>query len=515
MNGQAEDDARYRLLIDAIRDYAIYMLDTGGRVSSWNPGAERFKGYEAQDVLGKHFSIFYTDEDRAAGLPARNLGLAAREGRYEGEGWRVRRDGSRFWAHVVIDSIRDEAGELLGFAKITRDITDKHETQKALEQAQQALFQSQKMESIGQLTGGMAHDFNNLLMAILGSLELVQKRLGPVDAKTESLLDNAIQGAQRGASLTRRMLAFARRQELKTEPLELPALVRGMTGLLERTIGPGVHIQNRFPARLPLVLTDANQLEAALMNLVVNARDAMPGGGQVCISAREEALGEDNALALPPGAYVCLAVEDTGAGMDPDTLAHAVEPFFTTKGVGKGTGLGLPMVHGLAEQSGGRLRLDSRPGEGTTVEMWLPTVIGAAGAPVRGHADEQDLPAPTGARRRILAVDDDSLVLMNTNAMLEDLGHDVVEAHSAVEALTILKSDPSIELLVTDQAMPNMTGLQLAETARSLRPGLPIILATGYAELPPGADPDLERLAKPFTQAELARAVSHATAGHT
>jgi CheY-like chemotaxis protein len=287
-----------------------------------------------------------------------------------------------------------------------------------------------------------------------------------------------------------------------------------MTGLLERTIGPGVHIATGFPARLPLVLTDANQLEAALMNLVVNARDAMPGGGQITISGREETLGPDNALALPEGAYVCLSVADTGQGMDPDTLAHAVEPFFTTKGVGKGTGLGLPMVHGLAEQSGGRLRLFSERGEGVTVEMWLPAVLGAAGAPVRGHVEAEEVPAPGAARRKILAVDDDTLVLMNTNAMLEDLGHEVVEAHSAVEALTILKADPSIDLLVTDQAMPNMTGLQLAETARSLRPGLPIILATGYAELPPGADPDLERLAKPFTQAELARAVAHATAGH-
>ena len=353
------------------------MLDPGGHVSSWNPGAHRFKGYEAQDILGRHFSCFYTDEERAAGLPERNLELAAVEGRFEGEGWRVRRDGRQFWAHVVIDAIRDEDGSLLGFAKITRDMTEQHETRQALEQAQRALFQSQKMESIGQLTGGVAHDFNNLLMAILGSLELVQKRVGgSVDAKTLGLLDNAIQGAQRGASLTRRMLAFARRQELCTEALELPDLVRGMTGLLERSIGPGVRISVRFSPGLPLVLTDANQLAGALMNLVVNARDAMPEGGQITISARQESLGPDNALALPPGLYACLSVSDTGAGMDETTLNHAVEPFFTTKGVGKGTGLGLPMVHGLAEQSGGRLRLTSRPGEGTTVEIWLPAAVG-------------------------------------------------------------------------------------------------------------------------------------------
>jgi PAS domain S-box-containing protein len=507
---QADDDARYRLLIDAIHDYAIYMIDATGHVSSWNPGAQRFKGYEEQDILGRHFSVFYTPEDQAAGLPERNLDRAAVEGRYEGEGWRVNRDGRRFWAHVVIDAIRDEDGRLIGFAKITRDITEQHETQRALEQAQQALFQAQKMESIGQLTGGVAHDFNNLLMAILGSLELVQKRLGgQVDAKTLGLLDNAIQGAHRGASLTRRMLAFARRQELKTEPLALPALVRGMTGLLERSIGPGVRIACRFPSDLPLALTDANQLEAALMNLVVNARDAMPEGGLITIAAREETLGPDNPLALPAGPYACLSVSDTGAGMDQDTLGRAVEPFFTTKGVGKGTGLGLPMVHGLAEQSGGRLRLTSRPGEGCTAEVWLPAAVGPGGVPERNL--DRAVHVDANARRlRILAVDDDDLVLMNTAAMLEDMGHVVLEAHSGAQALQILNREDAVDLMVTDQAMPNMTGLQLAKAVRDLHPDLVVILATGYAELPPGANGSLGRLAKPFTQAELAEAVDRA-----
>jgi PAS domain S-box-containing protein len=515
INGQTEDDARYRLLIDAIHDYAIYMLDLGGHVSSWNPGAHRFKGYETHEILGRHYSCFYTEDAQAAGLPARNLRLAAAEGRFEDEGWRVRRDGSRFWAHVVIDAIRDDDGDLIGFAKITRDITAQHETQKALEQAQQSLFQAQKMESIGQLTGGVAHDFNNLLMAILGSLELVQKRIGGVaDAKTMSLLDNAILGAQRGASLTRRMLAFARRQELKTEPLEIPALVRDMTGLLERSIGPGVRIRTRFAPHLPLVVTDSNQLEGAVMNLVVNARDAMPEGGQITIAARQETLEKTNTLALPAGDYVCLSVADTGAGMDELTLAHATEPFFTTKGVGKGTGLGLPMVHGLAEQSGGRLRLTSRPGDGTTVEIWLPAMIGDGGIPVRGTS-EPDLAAGRAIPpRKVLAVDDDSLVLMNTGAMLEDLGHAVLEASSGAEALQMLRDHPEIDMLITDQAMPNMTGLQLAEAIRALRPDMPVILATGFAELPPGADPDMERLSKPFTQAELAEAVGRVAETH-
>jgi CheY-like chemotaxis protein len=282
-----------------------------------------------------------------------------------------------------------------------------------------------------------------------------------------------------------------------------------MTGLLERSIGPGVRIASRFSPNLPLVLTDANQLEAALMNLVVNARDAMPEGGQITIAAREEMLGPDNALALPPGAYGCLSVTDTGAGMDETTLAHAVEPFFTTKGVGKGTGLGLPMVHGLAEQSGGRLRIASRPGEGTTAEMWLPAAIGPGGAPER-ISDRAAQAVAHPRSLKILAVDDDDLVLMNTSAMLEDLGHVVLEARSGAQALQILKRERAIDLMVTDQAMPNMTGLQLAEIAHDLEPELAVILATGYAELPPGADPALSRLAKPFTQAELAEAVERA-----
>jgi PAS domain S-box-containing protein len=507
---QTDEDFRYeqqfRLLVQGVTDYAIYMLDPQGRVSNWNVGAERIKGYTADEIVGSHFSQFYTEEDRGAGLPQVALDTAVREGRFEKEGWRVRKDGSRFWAHVVIDPIRDDDGQPIGFAKVTRDITERRDAQKALEQAQQALFQSQKMESIGQLTGGIAHDFNNLLMAVLGSLELVQKRLVDNDPKTLSLLENAVLGAQRGAALTRRMLAFARRQDLKTESVDLPALVRGMTGLIERSIGPSVRINARFPDNLPTVLTDANQLEAALINLAVNARDAMPEGGEIAIAAHLEQLGPNNRCGLPPGPYVCLSVADTGEGMDEATVAHAMEPFFTTKGVGKGTGLGLSMVHGLAEQSGGRLRLESQPGKGTTVEMWLP-VSGGAPAAVRAHP-LYAAPDPPTRRMTVLAVDDDSLVLMNTCAMLEELGHSVLQAESGSEALHLLNARPDIALLITDQAMPEMTGLQLSEIAKAQRPDLPVILATGYAELPAGADPALRRLAKPFTQAELAQALA-------
>ena len=297
--------ARYQLLIEAVTDYAIYMLDSTGIVTSWNPGAQRFKGYTAAEIIGQHFSCFYTEEDRQAGLPARALEIAGREGKFENEGWRVRKDGSHFWAYVVIDPIRQPSGQIVGYAKITRDLTERREAQQKLEQTRDALLQSQKLDAIGQLTGGIAHDFNNLLMAVIGSLELMRKRL-PDDPKLMALLENAVQGAQRGAVLTKRMLAFARRQELKQETIDIPDLVRGMTDLLQRSLGPSVVIETHFPLVSKLVLGDANQLEMMLLNLTVNARDAMPDGGQIVIATREEVLRAGDGSRLKPGAYLCL-----------------------------------------------------------------------------------------------------------------------------------------------------------------------------------------------------------------
>jgi PAS domain S-box-containing protein len=496
-------EEQFSLLVQGVTDYAIYMLDRDGHVSNWNAGAQRIKGYAPEEIVGRHFSQFYTPEDRAVGVPERGLRTAATEGRWEHEGWRIRKDGTRFWAHVVIDAIRDNAGEVIGFAKVTRDITERRDAQRALEEAREALYQSQKMDAIGQLTGGVAHDFNNLLMAVLGSLELVRKRL-PYDSKITPLIDNAIQGAERGATLTQRMLAFARRQELKLENVDVPSLVAGMEDFLQRSIGPAIRISARFPADLPQVRTDPAQLETALLNLAVNARDAMPDGGIITISAQLATL----TAAVGPlaaGAYVRLAVTDTGSGMDEQTLARATEPFFTTKGVGKGTGLGLSMVHGLAAQSGGTLKITSRPGEGTSVELWLPATAEAAcdraaSAPPSPRAETRPL--------LILAVDDDDLVLMNTAALLEDLGHEVLQATSGEDALEALERRPDVDLVVTDQAMPRMTGLQLRDRLLHTRPALPVLIATGYAELPEAADPQLRRIAKPFTQDELAAAIA-------
>ncbi len=500
-------EQQFRTLVNGVTDYAIYMLDRQGRVTNWNPGAQRIKQYRPDEIVGQHFSAFYAEEDRAAGLPQRALDIAARDGRVEAEGWRVRKDGSRFWASVVIDAIRDEFGDLIGYAKVTRDESERRAAQQTLEEAREALFQAQKLESLGQLTGGVAHDFNNLLTAVLGGLELVRKRL-PFDPRITPLIDNAILGAERGASLTQRMLAFARRQDLKREAVDLAAMVEGSLGLWRSSLGPIVTLRVDFPAGLPRAETDAAQLELAVQNLAINARDAMPDGGVITIGAQVRSVADGELPTLVGGTYVVLTVADTGEGMDEATLARATEPFFTTKGIGKGTGLGLPMVHGLARQSGGALRLSSRPGEGVLAEIWLP--LAHADAPKPPDSASGVEPKASVASNRplvILAVDDDPLVLMNTVAMLEDQGHTALQAASGEAALAVLASH-RVDLVITDQAMPGMTGLELAGHVRALAPDLPLILATGYAELPGGAEHGFAKLAKPFHNSDLEKIIA-------
>lgn len=500
-----KSEQQFRLLVEGVTDYAIYMLDPQGRISSWNSGARRIKGYTPEEIIGQHFSEFYTPEDRAAGAPQHALETAAQQGRFENEAWRVRKDGSRFWAHVVLDPIHADDGSIIGYAKITRDITERKETAKKLEEARERLLQSQKMEAIGHLTGGIAHDFNNLLMAVLGSLELARKRIAADDKRLLALVDNAVLGAQRGAILTKRMLAFARRQDLNNETVRIPELVIGMTEMLQRSIGSQISIETRFPVALSPVRSDANQLEMALLNLVVNARDAMLGGGQIIMAGRDAVIPSDEPGGLKAGRYVCLSVQDSGDGMDRWTLERAMEPFFTTKEPGKGTGLGLPMVHGLAEQSGGRFVLKSQPAQGTTAELWLPVDERTNPAvEKRAAAREADRHQPLLI---VLAVDDDPLVLTNTVAMLEDLGHTAIGVSSAKAALETLRQDDSIDLVITDQIMPQMTGVQLADAIKAEWPELEVILASGFAEAPAGIQ-RLPRLSKPFNQSELAAKVA-------
>ncbi len=410
---------------------------------------------------------------------------------------------------MVIDAVRDDIGSLVGFAKITRDISEKKKAEKELDEARDALFHAQKLEAVGQLTGGLAHDFNNLLMVIQSSMELLRKRL-PADERLTSLADNAVEGVKCGMSLTDRMLSFARRQDMDQRPVNVHELVFEMSDLMQRSLGPSILMDLRFPMGLSRVRADSNQLESALLNLAVKARDAMPDGGPLIISAREENLLKDNSLRLQPGKYVCLVVEDKGEGMSEATAKRATEPFFTTKGVGKGTGLGLSMVQGFAEQSGGCLRLKSKQDACTTAEIWLPTAIESETEKFP-EAVVPEAPQPAGQMELVvLTVDDDVLVRMGTVAMLEDLGHTVIEANSGPEALKILAQGTEIDVVVTDQAMPRMTGVQLAEEILAGKPGMPIILATGYAELPAGFGAKLLRLSKPFSQAQLSDALNAA-----
>jgi PAS domain S-box-containing protein len=504
------DERSYRLLVDAITDYAIYMLDPEGVVSSWNAGAERFKGYRADEILGRHFSAFYTEEDRAAGLPATGLATSAREGRWETEGWRVRKDGSRFWAHVIIDCIRGDDGQVLGFAKITRDITERRETQRALEQAREALFQSQKMEAVGQLTGGVAHDFNNLLTVIIGGLDTLKRAEPHETVRRARALDMSLHAAERAASLTSRLLAFSRRQPLAPTPTDLNLLVRNMTDLLHRTLGEAVELEGVLTPRLWLVEVDQNQLESAILNLAVNARDAMPAGGKLTIATENTLLDSSYSAAdaeVRAGEYVSIAVSDTGAGMSKDTLARAFEPFFTTKEVGRGTGLGLSMVYGFVKQSGGHVSIYSEPDLGTTVRVYFPRYTGEGAAEA---AVQASLP-PASAGEVVLVVEDNDDVRTYSVMSLRELGYEVLEARHAETALALLKAEPRIDLLFTDVVLPGMSGRALVDKAVALRPNLKVLFTTGYSRdaiVHQGRlDAGVQLISKPFTFDQLAARV--------
>jgi PAS domain S-box-containing protein len=450
----------------------------------------------APESLEAEFRILRKDNGAARWIARR--GEIVREG----AGYRL--------VGVVYDITRTKQQEA-ALRDLNETLESRVEQEVAIRQkAEDALRQAQKMEAVGQLTGGIAHDFNNLLMAIMSSLTLLEKRL-PADPAISRLIDNAMQGAQRGAALTQRMLAFARRQDLVAERIAIPELVSGMRDLMERTLGPAWSLDLAFPAGLPSVLADVNQLEMAILNLVVNARDAMPAGGAIRIAAEHKLAAPGEIAGLAPGEYLALRVIDTGEGMDAETLAKATEPFFTTKGVGKGTGLGLSMIHGLAKQLDGCFLLESTYGQGTKATLWLPVASADTVAASPRPLPEPQAPPP--ARLKILAVDDDGLILMNTCALLEDLGHDVLEANSGAEALTLVRQHADIDIVITDQAMPQMTGTQLADRITEERGQLPIILASGYGDVPPGSQQRIVRLGKPFTQAMLEQALAQALRG--
>lgn len=496
-------EQQFRLLVNGVTDYALYMLDAEGNVTSWNSGAERIKGYHPEEIIGRRFDCFYCDEDRQAGVPRASLDTALAEGRYEEERLQMRKDGSRFWANIVIDPVFDDTGKLLGYAKITRDITDKRRAQEELERARDELIQSQKMESLGQLTGGVAHDFNNLLTVILGGLQLLERQLPKDNEKIQTIWRNALEATRRGAQLTQRMLAFARKQRLFPQPIQLPALLQDMSELLVSSLGPTISLETRFPLQLDCVMSDQNQLELAIINLATNARDAMPGGGRITFSARNAQVGPQQSGKLAPGEYVCLAVTDSGQGMDEDTLRRAAEPFFTTKPTGKGTGLGLSIVHGLAQQQGGALLLRSTPGQGTTAEIWLPAVKPTAGLEVAEDPQTVVRAEPNEPLAlRVLVVDDDALVLAGTGALLADLGCMAARTDSARAALQLLEQS-AFDLMITDFAMPDMDGMLLIQQVRQSYPELTCVLTTGYAGRVDTLADSLLSLPKPFDRDQL------------
>ena len=499
-----ESERRFRMLVEGVTDYAIYMLDPTGTVVNWNPGAQRIKGYEREEIIGQHFSRFYTEEDRHDRIPYQALETAARTGKYEAEGWRVRKDGTRFWASVLINAIRNSAGEVIGFAKVTRDLTERRATEERLQQ-------SQKMEGIGQLTGGVAHDFNNLLTIIIGNLEALQRHLteeGLDVTRLQRSADNAMRGARRAESLTQRLLAFSRQQPLEPKSVDLGRLVTGMSDLLRRTLGEQIAVETVLAGGLWRAHADPNQLEVAIINLAVNARDAMPTGGKLTLETANVHLDERYAAEraeVLPGQYVMLAVTDNGIGMPSEVKAKAFDPFFTTKDIGQGTGLGLSQVYGFVKQSRGHVQIYSEVGEGTTVKIYLPRHHSVA-------TDVEEEPVRTVARGRksetILVVEDDDDVRTYSSESLRELGYDVLEARNARTALQMLDRHPEVAVIFTDIGLPGgMNGRQLCEEARKLRPTLKVLFTSGYARnaiVHDGRlDPGVELLTKPFTQAAL------------
>ena len=492
-------EERFRLLVQGVTDYAIYMLSPEGVVTNWNVGAERIKGYSYDEIVGQHFSRFYTKEDQAAGVPARALGNAAREGRYESEGWRVRKDGTRFWAHVVIDAVHDEMGSLIGFAKITRDLTEKKKADAALAEANAALFQAQKMESIGQLTGGIAHDFNNLLSVLASGLEVLALGRGAgADAKTFDSMRRAI---DRGATLTQQLLAFARQQPLQPETRSVNRLISGFESVFRRAVNASIDFQVKLEPQIRTTVIDSARFESAILNLVVNARDAMPEGGHLQIETANVDLVEGEVRGLAPGPYVRVTVSDTGTGMTPETAARAFEPFYTTKEVGKGTGLGLSQVYGFIKQSGGEVVIGTAPGEGTAISIFLPAAPG------------QDGGTNQNSTELVLIVEDEPDLMDVASALFISMGYEVVTASGSQEALNLLATR-DVDILFTDVIMPGMNGIELATYTRVNYPEVKTILASGYPlpalKLENAKLDDFVFVGKPYRLSDLARALRSA-----
>jgi len=506
-------DHRFQLLVEGVRDYAIYLLDVNGYVSSWNSGAERFKGYTAKEIIGQHFSRFYTEADRAAGVPAKALRTALDTGKFEAEGWRVRKDGSQFWTSVVIQPIRDGSGELIGFAKITRDITEQRKAQLEVERARDALSHAQKMEAIGRLTGGVAHDFNNLLTIIRTSVELL-RRPEVTEERRARYIDAIAETSDRASLLTRQLLAFARRQPLMPQLFDVRKRIEGMAQILKATLGASVEATYEFAPDLGPIYADPTQFETALLNIVINARDAMPSGGRLTIRAQNVSeLPAIRKHSPAKGDFVAVCVEDTGTGIQPAIMERIFEPFFTTKEVHKGTGLGLSQVYGFAKQSGGEIDVQSEVGVGTTFTLYMPL---AKESSSEDAVVVQDAPVSRpNASRNILLVEDNQVVGQFVNNLLIELGQSPTWVSSGQAALAALEEDSGrFDLVFSDVVMPGMSGVELGREIRRRWPFLRVVLTSGYSHvLVEEGTHGFELLQKPYSMEDLVKILNTAPMG--
>jgi PAS domain S-box-containing protein len=488
------EQQRFQLLINSITDYAIYMLDTEGRITTWNPGAQRFKGYSADEIIGRNFSTFFTPEDRDAELPQKALAKSLAEGRFEAEGWRIRKDGSRFYVNAVLDPVYDPNGNHIGFAKITRDLTERKMAQEELEETRAALVQSQKLQALGELTGGIAHDFNNLMTVVAGSADFLLRKPDLAPEKRKQYLEAIAETAERATTLTNHLLAFGRRQPIKPEVLDLNIRLDAISEVLSRTLGSSIQVQLELAEAVERVEVDVAQLETAILNAALNARDAMPDGGRLTLSTRNlSERGSD---------FVALSIGDTGEGMSSEVIERAFEPFFTTKEVGKGTGLGLSQIHGFAAQAGGRAEIRSIEGQGTTITLLLPQTD----KPLPRAAEAAAMPKlPAGLR--VLLVEDSPQVREFAEGLLIDLGCAVVATESAEEALARLATD-GFDLVLSDVVMPGMSGVELALELQESHPGVPVLLATGYSDELVKRGSEFSVLLKPFGAVDLSKAMA-------
>lgn len=499
-------EQRFRLLVQGVRDYAIFMLDPDGRITNWNAGAQAIKGYTAHEIIGEHFSRFYTPEDRERGEPARAIATALRDGRFLGEGWRMRKDGTRFWASVVLDPIRDENGIFIGFAKITRDVTERREAQLALDRSRDALNQAQKMEAIGRITGGVAHDFNNLLTIIRSSAELLRRPGLPEEKHTRYL--NAISDtAAKAAQLTRQLLAFARKQPLMPEVFHVRARLQDMEQIIRTSIGSPIKLHFELPQEIRPIEADPNQFDTAILNMVINARDAMPRGGRITISARQvDHIPPLRSHAGASGDFVAVSVTDTGTGIEPATLQRIFEPFFTTKAVNKGTGLGLSQAYGFAKQSGGEISVDTRMGGGSTFTLYLPCA--KADAEISSGDAESVAIQSSGKPLSVLLVEDNETVGRFALGLLHELGLTAHWATDGASALSLLSArNGRFDLLFSDVVMPGMSGIELASAVRRRWPDLRVVLTSGYSHVlaEQGGSHGFEFLAKPYSAEALVK----------